>query len=76
MLGETVCYINRPGVALMRGVKALREGKIYEEREGEGWGRRQGQMENVEKERKQVTYISTLRTSLMVDIFTYLYNTS
>lgn len=24
MLGETICYINRPGVTLMRGVKALK----------------------------------------------------
>lgn len=33
MLGETVRYINRPGLTLMGGVKALREGKIYKNRE-------------------------------------------
>lgn len=49
MLGETVCYINCPGITLMRGVKALRDGRIYEKRDGEGWGRKGGQMENVGK---------------------------
>ena len=39
MLGETVCHINRPGLTLMRGVKALREGRIHEKR-GRGAGQK------------------------------------
>lgn len=38
MLGETVCYIDGPGVTLMGGVKALGAGRVYrkEERGVEG----------------------------------------
>lgn len=65
MLGETVGYINCPGLALMRGVKALREGRIYEKREREGWGRKERQsVEKEGKRRQPVTSITALSTSL------------
>lgn len=35
MLGETIGHINRPGLALMRGVKALKGGYEREEERGQ-----------------------------------------
>lgn len=59
MLGEAVCYINRPGVTLMGGVKALRDGRTHEKREGRGVGQERGTNRKYgEKERKLVTYNS------------------
>lgn len=43
MLGKSVGYINRPGLTLMRGVEALREGTKERERQGREKGGRVGE---------------------------------
>lgn len=62
MLRETVCYVNRPGVTLMRRVKALSEGRKHER-----------MCENVDRVGqkntwKKTSYFITLSTFLILDI--------
>lgn len=59
MLGETVCHVHRPGLALVGGVKTLREGVRYEgrgQREGErGETQETGPTEKVREDGKKET---------------------
>ncbi len=62
MLRETVCYIDRPGLTLVRGVKALKR----------GWGgEKNGRTEKrdeCEKKRQQVAFTLTLCVSVILSL--------